>query len=295
MSIFPSQVWRLIVKYKIGTWFHSAPNLRAGVKMKWTLQPAVPSCFWHIQQKQTKTNRISRFDGENGRFRQVPPHMLALVAQLLSNANIQPLQRSESVLTFFHNTTAVHKISSCSPRIAWLCSLWGAWNVINPDSARLTEVFLLLNRGILNRGIQGVRKNEKMQGEGVSKFENEESMKLAELAEDSSWCQFFLHTCEDWSLDYKIGTWFHSAPNLRAGVKMKWTLQPAVPSCFWHIQQKQTKTNRTSRPDRENGRFRQVPPHMLALVAQLLSNAKFSHCSALRIGFDMFSQHHCGP
>ena len=53
--------------------------------------------------------------------------------------------------------------------------------MINPDSARLTEVFLLLNRGI-----QGVRKNEKMQGEGVSKFDNEESMKLAELAEDSS-------------------------------------------------------------------------------------------------------------
>ena len=78
----------------------------------------------------------------------------------------QPLQRSESVLTCFHNTTVVHKISSCSPRIAWLRSLWGAWNVINPDSARLTEVFLLLNRGTLNRGIQGVRKNEKMQGWG---------------------------------------------------------------------------------------------------------------------------------
>ena len=36
----------------------------------------------------------------------------------------------------FHNTTVVHKISSCSPRIAWLRSLWGAWNVINPDLAR---------------------------------------------------------------------------------------------------------------------------------------------------------------
>ena len=57
--------------------------------------------------------------------------------------------------------------------------------MINPDSARVTEVFLLLNCGILNCGIQGVRKNEKMQGEGVSKFENEESMKF-ELAEDSS-------------------------------------------------------------------------------------------------------------
>ena len=78
----------------------------------------------------------------------------------------QPLQLWESVLTCFHNTTVVHKISSCSPRIAWLRSLWGAWNVINPDSARLAEVFLLLNRGILNRGIQGVRKNEKMQGWG---------------------------------------------------------------------------------------------------------------------------------
>ena len=40
---------------------------------------------------------------------------------------------------------------------------------------------------------------------------------------------------------------------------------------------KANQTNRISRFDRENGRFRQVPPHMLALVAQLLSNAKFSH------------------
>ena len=108
MSIFPSQVWRLIVKYKIGTWFHSAPNLRAGVKMKWTLQPAVPSCFWHIQQKQTKTNRISRFDRENGRFRQVPPHMLALVAQLLSNAKFSHCNAQNRFWHFF--TTPLRSI-----------------------------------------------------------------------------------------------------------------------------------------------------------------------------------------
>ena len=203
----------------------------------------------------------------------------------------QSLQLSESVLTCF--TTPLWSIKYLHvPLELRDFALFGGletWSI--PIRLEWRKSFSCWTAAFWTAAFKVWGKMKRCKAEGVSKFENEENMKLAELAEDSSWCPF---SFTSWRLivRYKIGTWFHSAPNLRAGVKMKWTLQPAVPSCFWHIQQ--SKTNRISRFDRENGRFRQVPPHMLALVAQLLSNANISHCSSQN-RFWHVSQHRCGP
>ena len=156
-----------------------------------------PFCFWHLNPCKAKSNQemqhISRIDpGQcfpprisacavisdrslwrdrtiSSRLRQVPRHMLALVAQLLSNAKFSHLQLWESVLTCF--TTPLRSIKYLHvPLELRDFALFGGletWSIpIWHEIARGTEVFLLLNRGILNCGIQGVRKNEKMQGWG---------------------------------------------------------------------------------------------------------------------------------
>ena len=106
------------------------------------------------------------------RKRQVPTGSTSYVGTCSPTSvqcKIQPLQRSESVLTCF--TTPLWSIKYLHvPLELRDFALFGGletWSIpIWHEIARGTEVFLLLNRGILNCGIQGVRKNEKMQGWG---------------------------------------------------------------------------------------------------------------------------------
>ena len=114
--------------------------------MGWKLQPAVPSCFWH-KAKHTKTNRISRFGLHNCGFRQLPPHMLALVAQLLPNATIKPLQLQQSELVSHVVTTLLKSICfnmlmfpyNCVTAL-FLALFWGLGTTILFRSRRVTEL-----------------------------------------------------------------------------------------------------------------------------------------------------------
>ena len=84
---------------------------RAGLRLMETAASSVFLCLTH-KAKHTKTNRISRFGLHHCRFRQLPPHMLALVAQLLPNATIKPLKLWQSEL-LSHVVTTLLK-STCS-------------------------------------------------------------------------------------------------------------------------------------------------------------------------------------
>ena len=98
---------------RCGTLFWSA--LRARWRQN-EMETAASSAFLFLahKAKHTKTNRISRLGLHNCGFRQLPPHMLALVAQLLSNATIKPLQLQQSELVS-HVVTTLLK-STCLNR-----------------------------------------------------------------------------------------------------------------------------------------------------------------------------------
>ena len=89
--LFPSTNFETDTEFtRCGTLFLDA--LRARWRQN-GMETAASSAFLFLahKAKHTKTNRISRFGLHNCGFRQLPPHMLALVAQLLSNATIKPL------------------------------------------------------------------------------------------------------------------------------------------------------------------------------------------------------------
>ena len=251
-----------------------------------------PFCFWHLNPCKAKPNQemqhISRIEPgqcfpphisaravisdrslcrdstKSSRFRLVPRHMLALVAQHLSNVKHQSLQLSELVLT----CCAQHH---CGPvkylheplELQWLRSLWGAWNVINPDSARVAEVFLFLNRGILNRGMQGVRKNEKMQGWGrfeVWKCRQHETCwtcwRLVLMS-------IFLYKLTDWSLDPKSEHGFTA--HRTCALASKWNghcSQPYLPVSGTYSKAKQTASQDLTEKTAGSDRFHVICWHL---------------------------------
>ena len=115
----------------------------------------------------------------------------------------QSLQLSESVLTCF--TTPLWSIKYLHvPLELRDFALFGGletWSI--PIRLDWRKSFSCWTAAFWTAAFKVWGKMKRCKAEGVSKFENEESMKLAELAEDSSWCPFFLHTCEDWSLNTK--------------------------------------------------------------------------------------------
>ena len=112
--LFPSTNFETDTEFtRCGTLFLDA--LRACWRQN-GMETAASSAFLFLahKAKHTKTNRISRFGLHNCGFRQLPPHMLALVAQLLSNATIKPLQLQQSELVS-HVVTTLLK-STCLNR-----------------------------------------------------------------------------------------------------------------------------------------------------------------------------------
>ena len=244
-----------------------------------------PFCFWHLNPCKAKSNQemqhISRIDpGQcfpprisaravisdrslcrdrtiSSRFRQVPRHMLALVAQLLSSANISHCSSENRFWNVF--TTPLRSIKYVHvPLELRDFALFGGletWSI--PIRLDWRKSFSCWTAAFWTAAFKVWGKMKRCKAEGVSKFENEESMKLAELAEDSSWCPFFLHTCEDWSLNTKSEHGFTARRTF--ALASKWNghcSQPYLPVSGTYSKSKpkqtasQDLTEKTAGPDR---------------------------------------------